>query len=118
MGVTQKYVQKYAIVAGYANYSGTNKTVEALLRIYNRIKKLFSCSLLQSRWKLLTHLNCFSARTVCYTEDCAGIFLGKEHVAICNSTLSGSIRSFAIQMLAFNCYALYENFQANEKEKE
>lgn len=55
---------------------------------------------------------------VCYTEDCTVIFLGKEHVAICNSSLSGSIGSFAIQVLAVNCYTLYKSFQANEKEKE
>lgn len=102
-----------AIVAGHANYPGTNKTGEALLRIYTRIKKLFSCSLLQNRWKLLTYLNCFSTCMVCYTEDCTAIFLGKEHVAICNSSLSGWIRSFVIQVLAVNCYALYESFQAN-----
>lgn len=57
--------------------------------------------------KLLLYLH------VCYTEDCTAIFLGKEHVAICNSNLSGWIGSFVIQVLAVNCYALYESFQAN-----
>lgn len=37
---------------------------------------------------------------MCCSEDCTAIFLGKEYVAICNSSLSALIRSFAIQLLA------------------
>lgn len=107
----------HVIVTEYTIYPGTNKTGEASLWIYTRIMKLFPCSLLQNRWKLLTHLNCFSTFTVCYTKDCTVAFLGREHIAVCISILSRMIGSFVIQVLAVNCYALYESFQANEKRK-
>lgn len=79
--------------------------------------KLLPCSLLQNRLKLLTHLNYFSTFTTCCTEDCTATFLGREHVAVCNSSLSGSVGSFVIQVLAVNSYALYERFQVNGKKK-